>query len=282
MRIPIVCKNLKLLLLGFGLILVFQSGCSTNLSAVREFADISSESAEYTKLIEQYVQSFERQKRYAPERFHEQLDKKKPIREAQAKRLLARQALIEEYMDALGQLASDNIASYDKEINDLGKAVTDNKFAEQKEVEAFTTIASLLTNAVTDRWRKSQLQKIITKANGPFQVVTKTLRNIVVKIFGADVKDERTALEKYYGGILATSADAAGQAALEEWKELRMGKLDERQRAIENYGKILSKISAGHQKLYDAQGEFSKDTLITEIRRYAKDLRKLINTVRSI
>ena len=224
MRIPMVIKNFRFFLLGLGLILAFQSGCSPNLSAIRDFADISADSAEYTNLVEQYVNTPERQKRYQDAKRHGRLEKQKAARVEQQKRLLARHALIEEYMDALSQLADDNLASYDTEFNALGKAVTDNEFAEQKEVEAFTKIGSILTNAVTDRWRKNQLKKIITQANEPFQIVTKSLRDIVVKAFGEDVQIERVALGKYYDTKLAQSTDAAGKAALEEWTQKSLQK----------------------------------------------------------
>jgi len=81
--------NKKLLpLLTFLVCVVFLFSCA-NLQAIRDFAKISSESAQYTVLVNDYVESPERQKRFSPSSEHELLECNKIIRVQQKEVLLA-------------------------------------------------------------------------------------------------------------------------------------------------------------------------------------------------
>ncbi len=262
-----------------GCLLTIQFGC-TNLSAIREFADISAESAEYTKLVDEYATSPERQKRYQPASHHQQLADMALERSIQKDRLLLRHALIEEYMDALGQLAADELVTYDKDIDALGTAVVKNRIVDKKEAEAFGTIAKILTNAVTDHWRKSQLKKLISKTNDSFQTVVQALRTIVSRDFMDDLDIERIALNKYYTTKLLESSDPAGIAALQEWQELQRDRLKARQEALEGFAQALDNIAEGHQLLYDSQNDLATDGLMKQMSRHSKNLRKLINAIK--
>jgi hypothetical protein len=92
-------------LLTFLICITFLLSCA-NLQAIRDFANISSESAQYTVLVNDYVESPERQKRFSPSSEHELLDHNKRIRVQQKEVLLAYHKAISDYMEALGQLAA--------------------------------------------------------------------------------------------------------------------------------------------------------------------------------
>jgi hypothetical protein len=77
-----------------GLVAVLICGCA-NLSAVREFADISASTAEHTQLTKAYVQWPLAQKRFQPTSEHEKLERIAKQRESQEKTLLLRHSLIE-------------------------------------------------------------------------------------------------------------------------------------------------------------------------------------------
>lgn len=262
-------------------VLALAAGCA-NLTAIREFANISTESAQYTKLVDDYVQSPIRQKQYRPLREHEALDRIKTERAALQERLLLRHGLIEEYMDALGRLAADEAVVYDKELDALGSAVKEKKFVEAKEADAFATIAKVLVKGVTDRWRQKQLKELIATSNGPFQAVVESLRIVVESGFRGDLLNEKVAIQSYYRTLILESGDKAGIAALEEWRDLRLSAVEVRAKAIESYAKILKKIAEGHQKLYDGRNDLSKELLLRDMSRYSKDLKLLFNTIRNL
>ena len=99
--------------IAFACLALLASACA-NLTAIREFASTSSDAAQYSQLVVAYVDTPSRMKRYEPESQRPTLDRQVAERKAQQERLLLRQKLIQEYMDALGQLAGDELTVYDK------------------------------------------------------------------------------------------------------------------------------------------------------------------------
>lgn len=262
-------------------LLVLGVGCA-NLAAITEFADISAQSAAYTGLVTQYVEFPERQKRFQPSSQHARLEQMSRERAAQKERLLLRQALIEEYMDALGQLAADEPVKYDKEIDALGKAVADHKFAGENDAGAFGSVSKILFRAAADGWRQRKLRELIAESNSPFQDVVGALKQIVDQGFAGDTENEEIAINKYYKTLIVSSTDKAGIAALEEWRDTRLAEVRVRRHAITDYSEVLSKIASGHQTLYDRRDDLGKEEILRQMSRYAKDLRKLFDTLKNL
>ena len=254
-------------------------GCA-NLSAIQEFASISAGSAEYTRLVDQYVESPARQKRYQPASQHARLDEMTRMRAAQRERLLLRQKLVAEYMSALGQLAADEIVNYDSQIEGLANAVAQNKFADEKDADAFASVSKTLLRAATDAWRQRHLQELITESNGPLQVVVGTLRDIVEKEFAGDIDNEKLAMTGYYETLIRSSSDRAGIAALEEWKTARLAEADARVRSDSCYAQVLSGIAAGHQELYERRNDLGAQELVRQLKQYSNDIRRLVSAIR--
>jgi hypothetical protein len=257
------------------------SGCA-NLAAIRQFAATSSDAAQYSRLVSAYVDAPARQKRYEPAAAAADLDRRTAERRDQQERLLLRHKLIEEYMETLGALAADELTTYDKDVDALGAAVRNAKFADQNEAKAFASVSKLLVTAATDRWRQRKLVSLIEEANAPFQTVMGALVTIVETGFATDVSIERVALQKHYGTLQRESRDPAGLAALAEWQQLREAQLDDHDTAIRNYVVVLKTIAAGHQKLYDARHELSRAEVQTEIGRYTKRLKEAFNAIKNL
>jgi len=249
------------------------SGC-VSLGAVRDFASTSSDAVQYSHLVSAYAGTPTRLKRYEPQSQWPELDRQATEREGQRERLLLRQKLIQEYMDALGQLAADDLASYDNQLDALGAAVKNAKFADQNEAAAFSAVSKLLVSAVTDRWRRGKVVSLIEQTEAPFQVVMGAMVSIVEKDFGSDVANERVALDKYYTNLQREGRDPAGLAALAEWREMREGQLRDRESAIGSYTTVLKTIAAGHHKLYESRHELSKPEIKAEIHTYTMRLKE--------
>lgn len=266
-----------------GLIVTLVCGCA-NLSAIREFADISASTAEHTQLTKEYVQWPQTQKRYQPTSEYDKLDHMTAQRTLQEKTLLPRHALIGEYMDALGQLAADEVVMYNKEVDALGKAAKEAKFADEKEEAAFNAVAKLLLTAATDAWRQAKLKAFVRTSNSDIKTVIAGLRQIVNEGFLGDLEVETEAVRKYYQTIILDSSDKAGIAALNEWREAKLESIAKRRKAIETYSISLQKISDAHQKLNDAVlvNVVTSKEFLGQMSRYAKDIRTAYSTITSL
>ena len=266
-----------------GLIAVLVCGCA-NLSAVREYADISAGTAEHTQLTKAYVQWPLAQKRYQPASEHEKLERIAKLRESQEKTLLLRHSLIEEYMYTLGRLAADEVVTYDKEVESLGKEMKGAKFIDVKEEAAFTAVATLILTAATDAWRQDKLKAFVRTSNSDIKVVIGGLKQIVDEGFLGDLQDEKEAVRKYYQEIVLESSDKAGIAALNEWRETKLESIAKRQKAIETYSLSLQKISDAHQKLNDAVlvDSLTSNEFLGQMRRYAKEIQKAYKAITAL
>ena len=238
-------------LLSTILLVAFSQGCSTNLKPIQDFANLSAESAEYTALVDEYLEFPSRQKHYQPPSRHATLDAMARKRATQQTSLLLRQAIVETYMHALGRLAADEIVDNTEELAQLSAALQTQAVTTPQETEAYEKIAGIVTRAAGDRWRQQQLQDLIEQANPPIQKILGALQHIVTDGFGGDLQTEEAAIQNYYSTLIMESTDPAGKAALAEWKDLRLFQVQERSEAVQTYDTLLKKISDEHQQLFD-------------------------------
>ncbi|MCW5782950.1 MAG: hypothetical protein KIT39_06540 [Nitrospirales bacterium] len=273
--------SLKIVLSAM-LLLAFTQGCSTNLKPIQDFANLSVESAQYTTLVDDYLDFPERQKRYQPPSRHAHLDAMAQDRATQKTSLLLRQSIIETYMQSLGRLAADEVVDNTQELAQLSAALESQTSTTPKEAEAFKKIAGVVTTVAVKRWRQGQLQTLIEQANSPIQQVLESLHHIVSDGFGGDLQTEEAAIQNYYMTLTMESQDPAGKAALAEWKDLRMSQVHERSEAVNTYGKVLDQIADGHQRLFDQRQNLTKKEVLQQVEKSVKDLRSLLETIKKL
>ncbi len=256
------------------------TGCA-DLRAIQDFASISAESAEYTQLVDNYLEFPDRQKRYQPSNRQQQLDQMAQERASQKQALLLRHEMIEEYMEALERLAADEIVDHTEEISQLSQAVQEVSGTAPEETKAFSKMAGLLTKVASDKWRQGKLHTLIEESNDPLQIVISTLQKIVKEGFGGDGQTEQAALRNYYMTIIMESNDPAGKAALKEWQEWRIAKSSKRMEGIHTYSQLLEEISKGHQQLFDQRNDLNPQVL-RQIQKSVEEMRELLTLVQNI
>lgn len=266
-------------MLVMGLLLLGAQGCA-DLKPIQDFAALSADSAEYTALVNDYIDSPQRQKRYQPESRHANLDRMVQERADQKPALLLRHAVIEKYMAALGALAADEVVDNSEELSKLATALKTQVGTNQKETEAFGKMAGILTKAASDRWRQRQLRDLIEQSNESIQNILASLQQIIAGGFVGDLEIEQAALQNYYKTLTMESSDPAGKAALQEWQEFRLAKIADRRESIQQYSTLLQSIAAEHQQLYDQRQDLTNPNLLKQIGKKAKDLRKLLSKVK--
>ncbi len=263
-------------------LLAFTQGCTTNLKPIQDFANLSAESAQYTTLVDEYLDFPQRQKRYQPPSRHAKLDAMAQDRATQKTDLLLRQSLIETYMKSLGRLAADEVVDNTEELAQLSTTLESQTPTSPQEAEAFKKIAGIVTTVAVKRWRQDQLQDLIKQANAPIQQLLESLHRIVSDGFGGDLQTEEAAIQNYYMTLTMESQDPAGKAALAEWKELRMSQVHKRSEAVQIYGTVLDRISEGHQRLFDQRQNLTKKEVLHQVGNSVKDLRSLLKTFKNL
>lgn len=267
------------------------SGCA-NLKSIRAFSEISSEATTYATFADDYIKTVERQKRYQDASQHSKLDEIIKEREAQQSVLLAVHKEVSDYISTLGELASDEIISYDKSLDEMSKKMEiikdkDGKpVFEKAQIDAFGALSKLLAKAATDAYRQNKLQKIIESSNKDFQIIIAILKKYIEIGYIESLKNERGAVEKYYDTIIMTAKmnppqDAAIELVMDKFIE-RKDAIDTKKKAAESYLKILNKIGEGHQLLYDKRNEISSEQLLSTIKGYGKDISNLYKSMKEL
>jgi hypothetical protein len=265
--------------------LVFFSSCG-DLKSIRKFADASANSAGYTSLTADYPKSLERQKRYQEEEYHAEVDKEFQERKAQQPALLALHKCVEEYMSALGALASDELVSYDKSIDSLAGDVKKAKLIDDSKAEAFASLTKLIAKAATDLYRQRKLKQMINDANKDFQVVITAMIDIVGKDFTSSLDNEATAVDKYYEEIKTISEKAPPQQAAiallkDKWQE-KKDEVEAKRQACVLYVKTLKTIGDGHKLLFDNKDKLSTKQVLDSINTYGKEVSALYKQIKDL
>lgn len=270
------------ILLGSIFILACTQGCATNLKAIQDFANLSAESAEYTVLVDEYVEFPNRQKRYQPPNRHPGLETMAQERATQKAALLLRQRIVETYMNSLGRLAADELVDNTEELGKLSAALQNQAGMNPQETQAYEKMAGILTKVAIDQWRQRQLRDLIEQANPPIQNILRALQHIVSDGFGGDLQTEEAAIQNYYSTLIMESNDPAGKAALAEWKEFRTAQVQERSQAIKTYRTILDKISEEHQRLFDGRHDLDSKQVLQQATASVNDLRSLLEAIKKL
>jgi len=271
---------------------LFLTGCA-NLQAVREFSKTSAATADYRQIVTDYVGSPNRQKRYQPERSAAQLKALADARAVQKPSLEGAQKVLVEYMAALGDLAADELPIVDNEIDALGNALEQAKFigdadaAIKKETAtAASTIVKVLSRAVLDHWRQSQVRQIIRETDQSLQTVVAGLREIVLKDFTASLDTEAEAIRKYFEKPIADATsrnepDAVPPLARILWLE-HQDQLAMRRGKLAAYAEVLTTIGKGHADLRTNIDKLDDEALKARLKQYAKNLQTLYKTVKEL
>lgn len=232
-----------------GMLVFLACGCA-NLSAIHDYAAISSTVADNNSLTIEYVEWPNVQKRYFSKEKYADFDSMSEQREKQKKLLLLQHSIIAEYMHVLGQFASDEVVNYNKEMDNLNKSLKDAKYNE-KELASCQKILKYVLNTSTEHWRREKIKTLVKNSNQDIQIVLAGLMNITDKGLLGDIHTQRQAMQNYYDDIISDSNDKAGITAINEWREYRLKLLDKQEKIIKAYSLALQKIAEGHQKLYE-------------------------------
>jgi hypothetical protein len=264
---------------------VLVCGCA-DLSSIKRFTSASADSANYTRLVKDYVQSAERLKEYEPANQGAVLEKTIAERKAQEAPLLGLFKGVQEYMNALGALASDQLISYDESMSGVVDGLKATKLIRDDEAEALGSLGKLLAAAVTDGYRQDRLKVIIRQANPHFQRVASALAKIVKQDFVASLDTEKDAANLYFQTVIekarhAPPQDAAIELVKESWRK-RIDELDRKREACLVYAAAIEKIGLGHQTLYDHSNQLSSDQLLSAMGSYGTSIAQLMNQVEQL
>lgn len=277
----------------FALVVILNHAC-VDLSAIRKFSEIASEANErFPGIAKDLNNSCRRQHIYDETReilkgngqlrdiyldsnFEETpklaaVTQECKIYKQEEQRLIEANLVLIAYLKVLGDLAADDLANYDKQIDSLGNSFTSANIFNANEVNAVKGIAQFLASSVANNYRKNELKKAIRNSNNDVQFLASALKRIIQDNYILQLKNERDSMLSYYNStieecILKSDKQQKNNIALtiilikfqmDQKDEIILQKIE----SAKAYIKILDNISKGHQDLCNSKNIDDRKTL---------------------
>ena len=250
------------------LVVLVLAGCATDPSAVTSFAALAPDGSKLHALTEAYAA--------VPAELIE-LDVKHDLnpvvlnmltadektRPEQAKSIDGLNAVLVDYMKALGALADDKLVQTSTDT----KAVTDGLTNLQKakpnlgitaaQISAIGDLSTLLADAATSIYRQEKLTDVIGRGEAPFQALVAAEKLIIGRAVIPDlnnVENRVGALDSVTSQLASDRpADVASLFLLQRTMAADKSRLDQQISAAKDYLTVLDNLGRAHTLLYNAR-----------------------------
>ncbi len=292
-RTPATIIGLIIILLAF-----LVSGCA-DLKGITALSEISTATLKNTTFADDYLTSLERQKRYAV--YGSSADYEKLIEERKKihGQLLQIYGVASDYTNALGKLASDDIISYDKNVDALVNQLKETKYQSGKnvfdasQVQAFGIVGKLLFKAATDNYRQDKLKIIIEDSNSSFAKVIDTLKefnehykielgnekNLLRIRYERSIRDIRSN-EELFRAVVTLQNDVS--IIMEDTYNFKSDEIEAKIKGVTAYNNSLEKIKKAHQDLYNNRNNVSSDQVRSRLKVYSQDLSDIYSYIKNL
>ncbi|MEN9519799.1 MAG: hypothetical protein RLZZ381_2387, partial [Cyanobacteriota bacterium] len=206
----------KLIILSIPLIFILGSCSSEDIKAAQELAKLQ-ETAKtiFPAIAGDAYQSCLRSADLAilntPDAENGQIDKDRQAAKTSCQKnaLAASKALndankvIIDYLGALGKLAANDLTDFDSEIDSIGTSLQDlpglNTSQKKEAIDAGSAITKFLFRALTDGYRREELEQAVTTVNNPLKTLITALDGSVKKHYlNGLLENEQVAVDNYY------------------------------------------------------------------------------------
>ena len=177
------------------------------------------------------------------------------------------------YFNALNSLASDEVVTYDKEIDGVaGKLQTVAKFP-----GAATDAVKGLANFLASGYQKKKLAEAVKGADKDVATLTDALGRIIGVEYVRDLDNELDTLKnRYTDAMRTTKGDDAVALLLQRHWRADLATLQKKRAAAVDFQKALEKVRDGHHELTSQAGKSPAQDLVKQLGSYTASLRSLV------
>jgi len=271
--------------------LQFAAGGYSSPSAVRRYTSVSTAAGErFSEIANDLPGSCQRRERYHLfGQWQSDLDSLDgQTAEACAKytraapRVVAAHRVLTRYLAALGKLSAGDLVAYDKPLDEFAKTLVQTDMLGEDGINAVKSISEVLMEAASGGWRRKQLGAVIEKTNPDIQNLTAVLRGIVAEDYAQLLESEAEAARKFYLGKIRDHREEEPLTAVlvyEKWRK-EEDAIESRREAAGAYVKVLERIAAGHQDLYDHRSELDSKDVKKLVLEHVASIEELVTNVR--
>ncbi|MPR35931.1 hypothetical protein [Salmonirosea aquatica] len=184
------------------------------------------------------------------------------------------------YFDGLSKLSNKDLTTYN--LDGLKKSLNEGTFGdikiEKEQVDSYSKIANILLRATTDAYRNKKIKSYIGDANEPIHKLLTSFQFIINDNLKKELDFKKEKLFSYYQELKKgkTLTDFEnGKATTEYYHQL--SDINTKQKQMEIFAKGLSKISEGHQKLYENRDKMTAEEIKQLIMTFSIDIKGMVS-----
>jgi len=189
------------------------------------------------------------------------------------------------YLDGLSNLSNNSLTNY--KVNVVAKSLNQQDYKslniEKTHVDAWLNISNILFKAFTNKYRRSKIKEYVNAGNEPLKVLTGFLDFNLSENLSGKLNVQKQRLKDYYFDLTndtTLSTFEKRNAAADYYN--RINKIEDKQKELTTYSKILKKVAGGHQKLTDNLQRLNKDEVMEQLIQYSSDIQDLITEYNKI
>lgn len=195
-------------------------------------------------------------------------------RDSAVRRVVAMNRVLAGYWSALGALADDRVVGYDKELARLATALNADAGVPRDRARGVTGLAAFLGTAVTEAYRRGQLERAIESQHENVALVVEGLHEIFATDYANALEVEHQGMALFYHALWreAATREPIAAALLRDARDERDAALVRKQAALADLADALRDVRAGHERLYASRHDLNAPALVGDLATYAARL----------
>ena len=182
------------------------------------------------------------------------------------------------YLNALNQLASNEVVNYDKQIDGLAAQVQAAGRFGDGPTTAMKGLARFLFDTAASGYQRKGLGSAIKAADGDVATLTNALSTIAGEDYSRELAvEQQSVLERFRQAVQADKSKNPTTLLLlqDRWRE-NLENFENKRRAIRDFQELLVKIRDGHHQLAAQVDHWTAKELRQTLSPYTVSIRQLI------
>ncbi len=298
---------MKKLLVSTCLLFVSCLGCASNILSVREFSKVamnasdtfSSVADDIPRSCVRRVEAGNRDNKIVVRKNDVEYDEDYLRQMSTCNKLktsvdgIARaNAVLRNYVVALGSLAADDPVTFTTDVNGLKKSldsveINGKKPLDKMQVDSTSNLAAYLFSAAANGYRQDKLKDAIKNHEQDLEYLIEGLI-MTIDDYNAELRSEGIQVASIQGDLVRESRKPRGQRTISDAElngrlfdtKRHLEMIEARKAAAKDCITVLGCISDSHKKLSKGSDELQSDEMLNMIRKYVEDLTPLMTNVR--
>jgi hypothetical protein len=188
------------------------------------------------------------------------------------------------YLNALNELASDEVVTYDKQIEGFASNLKSGGAFSEAQAKAAGGLAKFLADAAASGYQRRKIIDTLKMADADLAVLCDGLSRIIGQDYVRVLENEENALRSRYRDAIQADATKNSAAALivQEYWRRDLALLNQKKAAAQSAVGMLAKIRDGHRALAAQANQWSAKELVQTIAPYTGSIQSLLADYRKV